>query len=221
MRCAFYLLLALLVLSPVAIAQQQQQQAQPATSSPPKNSPAFDIPYYADTNDIEVKKKNGLPVNAMPIDAPHRTAKEVGRWVADTLSVALGIEAGRMDAHKRTIRGYFSDNGWAGYETFLKTHNITKAMRDTKATITTVVNKTPLLLNEGSVDGRYRWLYEVQTMMTFFENGAMVYGRGKKPPSYNFSFNVEIARVPESRAKDEHGLIIEFIEGSAITPKTE
>lgn len=109
-----------------------------------------------------------LPVNrSLTPDEPHRTPRELARWVSESVSEILTLDAQNYDAQLQNAARYFSTGGLAEFQTYLRQADLKNvlSMSDLKANI--IVEQTPLLLNSGPVNGVYRWLYEVPITVSY------------------------------------------------------
>ena len=73
-------------------------------------------------------------------------------------------------------------------------------------TLNSYVKERPLLLNEGSVSERYRWLYELEIMMTYLPQATYNYEEAK-PINRDVKLRVQVGRIEGT--PDEEGLVIE------------
>src|SRR5262249_15788565 len=94
---------------------------------------------------------------------------------------------------------YFADSGLQQYQDWLTAKNILKTLQSGQYAVSTVVQETPTLLNEGAVNGRYRWLYEVPIMITYLPRGASSY-QNLTPATQKITLLIEVAGMDKANA---------------------
>ncbi len=147
-----------------------------------------------------------IPEGTQPLDQSHRPSNEISEWVADAVVESLNFnEAAYKDDFAGSVK-YFTDAGRAQYETFLREKKIYDVLRSGRFYVRSYVEDTPLLLNEGAVNGVYRWLYRVPVVATYMDREMESYEEAE-PVSHRFTLDVQVGRTHANRAVD--GLIVE------------
>ena len=161
----------------------------------------------------EKDRLNGLPVNAVPLSQPHLVVNEIAEWVMNQAGEAMNFEtndyAGELAAHAVS----FNAAGNAQYQKFLTEMNIVKIIESERYSVRSHVENTPLLLNEGLIKGRYRWLFRVPIVMTYMDRDVNGYKGQKAPITQRATVNVQIGRIAASDVKPD-GLQIEQWSGT-------
>lgn len=163
--------------------------------------------------------KHVMPENNTPLNQPHRDNKEISAWLTNSLSEAMTFDKGNHKEMLKADEKYFNETGKTEYLKFLADHNIMKVIESEKFDVRSFVLGQPLLLNEGAVNGVYRWLYEVPMMVSYMERGAKSY-KDLEPVNQQLVLTVQVGRI--SGVMDGTAILIERWSGKAQhTLKTE
>ncbi|HQX28351.1 MAG TPA: DotI/IcmL family type IV secretion protein, partial [Alphaproteobacteria bacterium] len=145
--------------------------------------------------------------------------REIGAWLTNSLSEAMTFDKGNHKEMLKADEKYFNETGKVEYLKFLADHNIMKVIESEKFDVRSFVQGQPLLLNEGAVNGVYRWLYEVPMMVSYMERGAKSY-KDLEPVNQQLVLTVQVGRV--SGVMDGTAILIERWSGkSQHTLKTD
>ena len=136
-----------------------------------------------------------LPVDAIPLVNPHMLNPEVGEWVMNVAVEAMNFDAATTVEGLDANTGLFDATAKQQYLTFLSENNIQRAMTDGRFNIRSYANNTPLLLNEGVVNERYRWLYRVPVVVTYMDKDMTTYKQKQAALIQQATLNVQIGRV--------------------------
>jgi len=159
--------------------------------------------------DVVAKPKlKELPVNAIDLDKPHRLSKEIGMWIMTAAADAMNFEAGSAAAQVTSHAKMFDTAGEGQYTAFLRDKNILKVIEDGRYSVRSYVGEQPLLLNEGVVNGRYRWLFRVPVVVSYLDKNMKTYKNAPAPIVQQATLNVQIGRVQSDEDKPD-GLQIE------------
>ena len=155
-----------------------------------------------------------LPVNSVPLEKPHRVGSEIANWVMAVVGEAMNFESNDYEAEIKQHSVVFDTIGLQQYREFLEVRGISKVASAENLTVTSYVEGVPLLLNEGVIKGRYRWLFRVPVVMTYMDRDMVTYKRAREEPlSQRVSLNVQIGRVESTGAKMD-GLQVEQWSGT-------
>lgn len=163
----------------------------------PKPEETLIAPFAEASNTAKQGTQAALPVNAVPIDQPHRTADEIGAWLTTSVSTALSFDPINFVESQKKISAYFTPEGLASYRAFLETSGYRAQVTGAKESLGNFIEEDPFLLNKGAVDGAYHWLFEVPVMVSFTPPGqkdTLV----KTTRSEEILVNVDVVRVPEA-----------------------
>ena len=156
------------------------------SSKVPKNSgEAIGIPHrYSEYDDMSDLSK------------PHRNHTQIGEWLTRALAEVTTIDPDPtlLKVHFTRLETGMNDFAIDAFKKFLKDNAILSTLQERKMTLNSVINSQPLLLNEGIVEGRYRWLYQVPMTITFVPKGA---GSQKNPDviHQNMVLVIQVGRV--------------------------
>lgn len=180
----------------------------------PDPSVTLQAPFAYDPNRT-IEKDAPLPVNAVPLNQPHRTAKEIGQWLMITTSDLLTFKAGDAEAEIKAESGYFAQTGEAQYREFLQANSMLQVINSGRFHMQAIVSDNPVLLNEASQGGIYRWLYEVPVIVSYIRVSGFSY-KQETPVSQKLNLTLQIRRIEsdDSSFGGEHGVVIEIWKGS-------
>lgn len=153
-----------------------------------------------------------LPESAVPPHLPHRSPAHLAEWITTVSSEILTFEKSDYRSEMKDRKDRFDSNGLREYVAFLQERNIIKILEDGTFQVRSFVEEPPLLLNEGVVDGRYRWLYEVPVMVSYMNKNMKTY---KKADAVNqrIILKIQIGRSADGSGVD--GLKVEHFSGRA------
>lgn len=100
------------------------------------------------------------------IGKAHRTRREMQVWILESVSELLNLSQQNKKDIFRIVRPYFTQDGFAQYEAYLKTDNVLADVEAGKVSLSAIVDETPLALNDGLIGGKYRWLYDVPVIIS-------------------------------------------------------
>jgi hypothetical protein len=139
---------------------------------------------------------------ALNLAQPHRDQDQVGLWLSDKVSEILNIKPSDYDDHMKAIKPFMTPDALVAYTKFMEDSTILNRMRLNHLQLHSFVEQSPLLLNQGPVDDRYRWLYEVPVTLTFLREGLKDYDENNVPASssnYRLLIRIQIGRVVEGQ----------------------
>lgn len=136
-----------------------------------------------------------LPVNATPLDQPHRTADEIATWLVTSVSNALTFTPSAYDKQQAGLVDSFTPEGLATYRSFMESSGFQTRVTANRQILSNYIQELPFLLNKGAVGGAYHWLFEVPLMVSFTPE-AQRGNRAFNPQSEELLVNVDVIRVP-------------------------
>lgn len=172
--------------------------------------------------------EEGLPENATPINVRHRPSSDIAKWVESTLPELLSYNADLYKEQYKKKVLLFNTSARAEYLKNLHEKNFLKTLDTGNYDINAFVEEIPLIMNEGEVEGRYRWLYKTKVMVTYVSKGATDYKLVKEGETVTQSMyaTIQVGRLktadlpvlPEGM-ENPHGLIIESFDIKLIKAK--
>jgi len=181
----------------------------PQADDGPNPSETLKAPFANDDGVIVEMDATGQAANRTPLHLRHRTNTVMTRWVQQTIPNMLSYKA---QTYKRTYGkniAYFSKVGADEYLRFLKDRSFLKTLETGQYDIAGFIQDYPVLLNEGAIDGYYRWLYQMNIMVTYLESGVSDYKNLKKDGSITQEFVVNFQLGRHKDVDNEHGVLIE------------
>ena len=150
------------------------------------------------------------------LSKPHRSGEQVEKWLTNSLSEILTFNHTNYNERRKVYFGYMSREGFIEYETFLKNANLLGALKAKNMTLQTYVDSSSekvskgLIIHEGPVAGRYRWMFRVPVVMNFLPIDTVNYDDDKTIDSKKFYIIMQVGRVKGTNPEDDgDGLQIE------------
>lgn len=144
-------------------------------------------------------------------DTPHRLSGDIAEWLAVTLTDVMTFQSDDYQEDLGRTAKYFDANGRALYLKFLEENKIIRILESDKFYVRSFVQDAPLLLNEGEVDGYYRWLFDVPVLVSYMDRNLKDYAKGDATTQV-MDLRVQLMRSPEA---GKSGVVIDLWEGEA------
>ncbi len=178
---AFIMFVVVMVVSPVLPMSHSHagiiEFLFPSLRVPPPNPEETGVAPFA--NDKTVVEEKGrlkdLPYDATPLSTPHLSRDELKEWVMVSASEVMNFQAGNFREDFRQFSDFFDKAGVAQYFKFLQDNNVKKVVDSRRYNVSAYAEDIPLLLNEGVVHDRYRWLYRVPIIVSFVDKDLRDY----------------------------------------------
>lgn len=167
--------------------------------------------------------KQGLGENATPINMRHRSSAVITKWMESTAADMLVYDAKDYGEQYKKKALAFDTAGLKEYVSFLNSESIVSSLKSGTYNVRSFVKDVPVIINEGEVAGRYRWLYRIKVMVSFVKTDMLSYKDSDTSDevSKDYILTVHIGR--SDKVKNEHGLLIEgwsaVVDDSAHTGK--
>lgn len=155
---------------------------------------------------LRSKKDIKSPPHAT-LERPHRTAREMERWVSQTISEVFTLDGNDYMQQVETARKYFSAAGHKQYKNYLENADMEGVLQKNDLKARVFVEQTPLLLNNGNVGGVYRWLYEVPVTISYVSRTSSSYKPGAEGVNRKLKIRLQVRRY--DNPDDPEGLQIE------------
>ncbi|MEM6812037.1 MAG: DotI/IcmL/TraM family protein [Pseudomonadota bacterium] len=145
---------------------------------------------------------------AITLEEPHRTSKEMQIWVTGVIGDSLFFRSGQLAQTIPQNRKFFTEEGFSQYETYLRESGIQSNVDENGYDVNVYVEQQPLLLNSGAIDNVYRWLYQLPITMTFLpKNTVNLLGQQNNMFNQKVTVRIQLRRVLDDNALE--GLQIE------------
>ncbi|MEM6781062.1 MAG: DotI/IcmL family type IV secretion protein [Pseudomonadota bacterium] len=151
----------------------------------------------------------------MPLNEANRSYTDLEAWVNIAISEALSFDA--IDYYSTLAemrKNYFTKEAYEQYQESLKKYNIAQYLSESAMSTTVLIEETPALMNEGVVDGRYRWLYDVPVTISYRDKL-----RRSSDPDLPQNVGVRI-RMQIGRIMDENDPMALRVDTWSFTPIT-
>ena len=125
-----------------------------------------------------------------PINMPIGSLTDLATWVANSVVQAYTFDFANWRAQLSAARSNFTNPGWHGFETALKDSGVLQTVLEKKYVTTAVPTSAPVLINQGMVDGRYAWKFQIPLLVT--------YQSSERTVPQNLMVEVLVVRQPET-----------------------
>ncbi len=149
--------------------------------------------------------ENRLPINRIPLEDQHRSADEIGEWLMVVIAESFAFDSRDFGKNINEVSRYYIPAAYDQYTAFLEQAGFKDVIEKNDLRLHSFVQDAPFLLNKGSLEGRYRWLFEVPVMLSYLERRAKGYA-GKEPSNRQIVITVQIGRYSDA-GKD--GILVE------------
>lgn len=143
-----------------------------------------------------------LSTNTAPLDQPHRSAAALGEWLTQAISETLSFNADSYQDNLKLLAKGMNADALAQYNTWVNSSGILAALQTNGTQLNGSVEEKPFLTNEGPINGRYRWLFEVPVLISFIPRGATALDKQPSSDDRKLLITVQIGRVAESQLPD-------------------
>ncbi len=147
-----------------------------------------------------------LPVNNVPMETTHKSYEEIREWLIEAVGQAMSFDYQAAESQVILIENKFSPAALDQYKEFIESTRVKEKVLAMRGRISSYVTESPSLINEGAVEGRYRWLFDVPLFVSFMEADARSAATANTE-TYSIKLRIQIGRVnPDVQPE---GLIIE------------
>ncbi len=181
----------------------------PTVDNKPKPSETLRAPFANEDAVIEDLDAKGNPQKQIPLHLRHRPNKIITQWVKNTVPLLLTYKADKYEQEYAKKVVNFNKVGLDEYVNFLHRKNIIKSLKTGKYNVTGIVQGYPVIINEGAVDGRYRWVYKMDLLITYFDRGLKKYDKVKDGDTLTQEYSLTIQVGRHKGVDNEHSVLIE------------
>lgn len=143
-------------------------------------------------SDLAVKR-----TNVVPLKHAHTNEAEIGKWLVTAISDSMSYNVGEDPDISKVNSKYFAQSGLEQYQDFLAKNNILKVVQSGRYNIRSFVKENPLLLNSGSANDRFRWLYEVPLMVSYMDFAEFDY-KNSDPVNQHIVLTIQVGRFADA-----------------------
>ena len=148
--------------------------------------------YFATTAD-------GRIMQLLPLDRPNMTNAALMSWVAQAATEVMTFGFHDFDRRLQNSSRHFTRRGWESFLKALEGSRILEMVQQQDQVVTAAPRSAPTLLNEGIMNGKYRWIVELPLMVT--------YRAGSKSRPENSTIVITIERVPTLESVNGVGIV--------------
>lgn len=198
----------LTLFAPVASAESWLDVFFPTAKKGPEPIETLKAPFADEDMVITEMDSLGNASNRTPLHLRHRTNDVIERWVQQIIPILISYKPNEYQQQFNTKITNFSKVGALEYKGFLQSANYITTLKAGRYDISGFVNSYPVILNEGTVDGSYSWVFQADTMITYQDRGSdYKYSKSKNSISKEYTITFQISRNRGSA--NEHGILIE------------
>lgn len=140
--------------------------------------------YFATTAD-------GRIMQLAPLDQPGTmSTAALMSWVALATSEVMTFSYNDYQRKLQLSSRHFTHHGWETFTSALQASHIIDGMLTNKEVLTASPHNAPILIQEGVINGKYRWIVKLQLQVSY-EGGATAVARKS-----NMNVTLVIERVP-------------------------
>lgn len=146
--------------------------------------------------------------STVALDLPHRQSTQVAAWASKAISESLDFDPLRYDAHMSERGKVLTPYAQEAFRAFMAKDNLLEALKSNDLVMRAFVTDASRVLNQGAIQGRYRWLMETPVTISFMPRGVNDY-TGIQPKSQRINVRTQIGRVEQG---GDEGVMIETME---------
>ena len=143
-----------------------------------------------------------LSTNTAPLDQPHRSAADLGEWLSQAMSETLSFNSDSYQDNLKLLTKGMNPEALAQYNAWATSSGILAVLQKNQMQLNGSVEEKPFLVNEGPVEGRYRWLFEIPVLISFIPRGATALEKQPSSDDRKLLMTIQIGRVAESQLPD-------------------
>lgn len=188
----------------------------------PKPEDTLQAPFSSSATDMSTAGRMGLDYKPsafeelkVSLDQPHRQPLQVSAWASGAVSEALSVDPLRYESHMQSLGGIMTPYAQAALKAYLEKDRLLEAVKSNSLVMRAFVDEPARVLNQGTLQGRYRWLVETPVTVSFLPRDTIDY-ETLKPKNRRLQARTQIGRV-ETGGVD--GVIIETIEFVPVVEK--
>lgn len=153
--------------------------------------------------------------SGIALDQAHRQPAQVEQWVASILVDSLDFDPLRYEAHLVTLNQNMTPYAQESFKAFMDKDNLLMALKSNDLLMRVFITQPGRTLNQGALQGRYRWLIETPLTVTYMPRGLQDY-KNVKPKIQALTIRTQVGRVEQGGSD---GLMIETLEIIPVVPK--
>ena len=134
----------------------------------------------------------------LPLDQPNRSYLDMENWISVVISEALTFDAETYGEKLSSMREqYFQPDAYAEYKLSLENAGVPGVLRNRDMRTSIFLEERPALVNEGVINGKYRWLYEVPVTISYLPRLQKSYRAGQAPQNVRVRIRLQAGRLKD------------------------
>ena len=147
--------------------------------------------YFAETGDSKIMRLVALPL-------PNMGRVALSDWVAKSVSEIMTFGFNDVNERFAQSRHDFTSDGWITFSKAVTSSTLIDDMMQLQQIVTSVPESPPILKQEGLINGRYSWVFDIPLLVTFRAGGAK--------QSRSKMVHITVERVPTSESPSGVGI---------------
>ena len=139
--------------------------------------------YFAETGDAKVMRMAALPF-------PNMGRVALSDWVAKSVSEIMTFGFNDVNERFALTRHNFTEDGWGTFSKAIIASGLIDDIMKSQQIVTSVPESLPILKQEGLINGRYSWVFDIPLLVTFRAGGVKV--------SRSKMVHITVERIPTS-----------------------
>jgi hypothetical protein len=168
-------------------------------------APFVDIPEGYTPPKTKEELDRRLPVNRTPMEKQHRSSDEIASWLTTVVSESFSFDSKNYDEVTKEVSKYYIPYSYEQYIGFLEKGAVEETIRQNDLSLHNYVQDKPFLINKGSLEGRYRWLFEVPVMLNYMRRNLRAY-QGQEPKNREIIVKIQVGRYSGA---NREGILVE------------
>jgi intracellular multiplication protein IcmL len=116
--------------------------------------------YFATTN-------AGKLIPMIPLDQPNMTQQAMLQWTASAVTSVYTYDFLNYRKSFQNNAQYFTSGGWKAFLSKIASSRNLKAVQEEKLTVSSVPAGTPVIVNQGVIEGHYAWRVQIPMVLTY------------------------------------------------------
>ena len=117
--------------------------------------------------DYYVTSDNGNTIPVQPLDRPIVSDKYVVEWSALAIRSAYNLDFVHWHDQLAKTAIYFTPEAFQRFKDALDASKVTEQLESSKLISSAVVTSSPVILNKGTLNGRYFWKIKMPLLVTY------------------------------------------------------
>lgn len=147
--------------------------------------------YYATTH-------TGTQIRLSPRNEPNLTTAALLDWVANAAVSSYSFNFVNWNEALTSVRAYYTPSGYQNFMAALKASNTLQDVRSKKLVVSAVITGTPVILQEGLVNGSYTWRIQLPMLLSYQSASEVI--------KQNITMTMLVTRVPTLESEKGVGI---------------